>query len=236
MMDTILNCGLHPGLADEVAEKGTVPIFVSAKMGLSPSVMAKKANFWMVYAQFCRQFGGTVAGIAAAAFDDVARDATSCEAASQDAESPQKTVARAYVALYEKVSGRKFPADPWQALKECIGVVFDSWNSDRAVVYRKAHGLEGLEGTAVNVQAMFNSWVSGIAFTANPSNPAAEELIIESSYGLGESVVSGDVTPDRFVLDAKSLRLKQRTIGQKGRVMAGLGHSGRAVDFERPEP
>ncbi|NIA20615.1 MAG: hypothetical protein GWP05_01310 [Anaerolineaceae bacterium] len=77
---------------------------------------------------------------------------------------------------------------------------------------------------------MFNSRVSGIAFTANPSRPTAEEIIIESSYGLGESIVSGNVTPDRFVLDYKSLEIKERVLGRKDQVMTGLvkdseGHS-----------
>jgi len=206
MMDTILNCGLHPGLAREVADP---------------------AHFWKVYAQFCRQFGGTVAGIPAGAFEEAAGHAA-------QSDPPDRAVAEAFIALYEKHSGRKFPTDPWQALRECIDAVLESWNSDRALVYRKAHGLEHLEGTAVNVQSMFSSWVSGIAFTANPSNPLAGEIIIESSYGLGESVVSGDVTPDRFVLDAKTHAIKERSIGRKGHVIAGLHHEGRALDPNAP--
>ena len=194
MMDTILNCGLHPGLADEVADK---------------------ALFWMVYAAFVQQFAATVAKIPAAAFDEESREAAR-------AAKPERTLAERYMRLYEGISGRKFPLTAWDALRECINAVFDSWNNERAIVYRKSHGLEGLAGTAVTVQSMFNSQVSGIAFTANPSRPAAEEIIIESSYGLGESIVSGDVTPDRFVLDRRSLRLKETTLGHKDHIMSGL--------------
>lgn len=206
MMDTILNCGLHSGLAEEVAHC---------------------AHFWTVYAQFCRQFGATVANIKTETFEAAAL-------AANEAPLPPKALAEAHMALYETASGKSFPTDPWQALKECIIAVFDSWNNDRAIVYRKAHGLESLEGTAVTVQAMFNSWMSGIAFTANPSNPSADEIIIESSYGLGESVVSGDVTPDRFVLDAKSFAIRQRAIGHKTHVIRGLGCVGQAADPDVP--
>jgi len=194
MMDTILNCGLHPALADRVPDK---------------------AHFWAVYAQFIQQFAGTVAGIPIPSFDEVA------ENLGEPAEF-ERALAEAYIELYQRESGRKFPVTAWDALCECVNAVFGSWDNERAHIYRKAHGLGNLEGTAVNVQSMFNSRVSGIAFTANPSNPTAEEIIIESSYGLGESIVSGNVTPDRFVLDCKSLEIKERVLGQKDHVMTGL--------------
>jgi len=191
MMDTILNCGLHPALADQVADK---------------------ALFWQVYAAFVEGFGNTVAGIPAPEYE-----AAACSA-SNDQER-----AEAWMALYERRTGKAFPKTAWEALRECVNAVFDSWHNERAIVYRKSHGLAHLEGTAVTVQAMFNSRVSGIAFTVNPLRPGADELLIESSYGLGESVVSGDVTPDRFVLDRTTLEVKETVIGNKVRALFGLG-------------
>jgi len=191
MMDTILNCGLHPTLAQEAPDP---------------------ARFWSVYAAFARQFAGTVAGIRPEDF----------EAADADAPDDRQRL-RAWIALYEERSGRAFPVTPWDALRECVNAVFDSWHNQQASVYRASHGLEHLEGTAVTVQAMFDSRVSGIAFTANPVRPDANEIVIESSYGLGESVVSGDVAPDRFVLDSETHEVKERTIGRKERAMFGLG-------------
>jgi pyruvate,water dikinase len=204
MMDTILNCGLHRALAAD-----------------SPD----EAHFWTVYAQFIRQFAHTVAGVPRSSFDDAA------ERLGEPAESAEP-LAEAYMKLYERESGRAFPMTPWDALCECINAVFASWNNERARIYRKAHGLEKLEGTAVNVQAMFNSQVSGIAFTANPARPAAEEIVVESSYGLGESIVSGDVTPDRFVLDYKTLAINERTLGHKEHVVTGLGKGKNAPLFD----
>lgn len=191
MMDTILNCGLHPALADQVADK---------------------RMFWQVYAAFVEGFGNTVADI----------PPSDCEAAASSASDDQERT-EAWMALYERRTGKSFPKTAWEALKECVNAVFDSWHNERAIVYRRAHGLGHLEGTAVTVQAMFNSRVSGIAFTANPLRPGADELVIESSYGLGESVVSGDVTPDRFVLDRKTLEVKETVIGNKVRALFGLG-------------
>ena len=197
MMDTILNCGLHPALASDVADP---------------------PQFWTVYEGFVRQFGSTVAGIDAKAFEAVVGPV-------RDADGPEAS-ARACIDVYEKQTGQSFPTDPWDALKACVNAVFDSWNNERAVIYRRSHGLQSLDGTAVTVQAMYNSQVSGIAFTANPANPMANEIVIESAYGLGEAIVSGDVAPDRFVLDAATHEIKTREIGRKEHVFAGLGHGG----------
>ncbi|MBL8799576.1 MAG: hypothetical protein JNM56_37180 [Planctomycetia bacterium] len=109
--------------------------------------------------------------------------------------------------------GRK--DDPWQELVECIDAVFHSWNSDRAQVYRQHHDIRGLAGTAVTVQAMFPSERSGVVFTRNPNDPLAPEMVIESAHGLGEVVVSGEVTPDSFLVDRQTLQVKQRTPGNQ---------------------
>ncbi len=191
MMDTILNCGLHPGLAE---------------------VLPDKENFWVVYAQFVKMFAKTVGDIPEDAF----------EKAAEGISDPRKT-AEAYRALYEEKTGRRFPMTPWEELVECINAVFRSWNSERAVVYRKHNRITDLKGTAVTVQAMFPSQKSGIGFTANPAAPDAEEIIIEASYGLGESIVSGDVTPDRFVIDRNTLQIKEKSIGTKNYIVRAMG-------------
>ncbi|NLF30772.1 MAG: hypothetical protein GX591_07790, partial [Planctomycetes bacterium] len=136
--------------------------------------------------------------------------------------------------LCEQRTGRPFPRSPWDALRECIDAVFRSWDNQRAIVYRRAHGLTALAGTAVTVQAMFPSEVSGIAFTANPARPQARQIVIESAFGLGESVVSGDVTPDHFVVEPDPLRITERTIGHKAARMAALGDRTTDHDPDRP--
>lgn len=99
--------------------------------------------------------------------------------------------------------------EPWEALCQAINAVFASWHSDRARAYRQHHDVRGVVGTAVNVQAMFASERSGVLFTSNPNDPAANEMLIEASWGLGEAVVSGAVTPDIYVVDAATLTTKR---------------------------
>jgi pyruvate,water dikinase len=108
--------------------------------------------------------------------------------------------------------GRPENGDPWQQLCRAIEAVFHSWNSERAQLYRKHHDVQGLFGTAVTVQAMCPAEVSGVLFTANPVDPSRAEMLIEATPGLGEALVLGRVTPDRFTLSKPTLQVTERTI------------------------
>ncbi len=111
--------------------------------------------------------------------------------------------------------GRDATTDPWEQLRLAVNAVFDSWNSERAVTYRQHHHIDGLLGTAVTVQMMCPAEVAGILFTAHPVTRSREQMLIESSYGLGEAIVLGKVTPDRFVVDRPTFRVVERTLGLK---------------------
>jgi pyruvate,water dikinase len=187
MMDTLLNCGLHPGLSD-------LP------------------RFEEVYGQFIRMFAKTVAGLPQETFHG---DSRRCRA------------------IYEEQTGHPFPTDPWAVLVACINAVFHSWNSERAQAYRRRNQIEGLAGTAVNVQAMFPSQVSGILFTQDPNNLPAQQIVLEASYGLGEAVVSGDVTPDRFLVKRADLTKVETFIGQKAHAVEALG---KRIEFNPNDP
>ncbi len=207
MMDTILNCGLFPEMATHQADP---------------------AGFWVVYNQFVMMFAKTVADLPMREFDAIE------EAFLADRPSPNAALTveeltelgRRYRQLYTDRTERAFPNAPWETLIECIDAVFNSWNNDRAITYRREHDIRGLAGTAVNVQSMFPSETSGIVFTANPNNLAADEIIIEAAYGLGEAVVSGDVHPDNFVIARKTQQIKRRLIGRKTAIVAALGDTG----------
>jgi phosphohistidine swiveling domain-containing protein len=112
--------------------------------------------------------------------------------------------------------GRPEAGDPWQQLVAAINAVFESWLGERAVAYRQHHDIRGLKGTAVTVQAMFPSEISGIAFTQDPTDWQAQRVVIEAAYGLGEVIVSGEVTPDRFLLPRDDLAHMATTAGKHG--------------------
>src|SRR5438309_9425487 len=104
-------------------------------------------------------------------------------------------------------------ADALGLLRAAIDAVYDSWMSDRDVAYRQQHKVEGLLGTAVTIQAMCAAEVSGVMFTANPVNPGPDQIVIESALGLGEALVLGKITPDRFVLNKENLEVVERSQG-----------------------
>src|ERR1700736_2188711 len=97
-------------------------------------------------------------------------------------------------------TGRDIPQDPWEQLWAAIGAVFESWNNDRAVTYRKINNIPGDWGTAVTVQSMVfgnlgPDCATGVAFTRNPSTG---EKGIYGEYlvnAQGEDVVAGIRTP-----------------------------------------
>ncbi len=78
------------------------------------------------------------------------------------------------------------------------------WTS-RAIYYREKQNFDHFfVSLAVVIQKMVNSGKSGVMFTANPINNSTEEIMINASWGLGEAVVSGIVTPDEYVIDKKN--------------------------------
>lgn len=98
-------------------------------------------------------------------------------------------------------------------IKKCYSSLF----SERAIKYRLRN--QNLNNPSkllmsVGIQQMINSKSSGVLFTVNPVTKK-KEILIEGAWGLGTSVVSGSINPDRFVLDYKTLRLEKKTIFPK---------------------
>mgnify|MGYP000585429470 CR=1 FL=1 len=97
------------------------------------------------------------------------------------------------------------------AVKRCWASL---WTA-RAVSYRKTQGFNAFPSIAIVVQQMVESEVSGVMFTGNPINTATDELMINASWGLGEAVVSGIVTPDEYIVSHRNLKVLQKTLGSK---------------------
>lgn len=86
----------------------------------------------------------------------------------------------------------------------------------RVTAYRQSKGFGHRDiGIAVVVQTMVEADVAGVMFIGNPMNARADEIVINASWGLGEAVVSGSVTPDEYVVSRDTLQVKSRTLGSK---------------------
>lgn len=103
-----------------------------------------------------------------------------------------------------------------QALLEAVRACWASLWSERAILYRAHHNIDQASvKLAVIVQAMVPANVAGVMFTANPVSGARGELVIDANPGLGEAVVGGLVTPDHFVVNKRSLNIKEQRIGER---------------------
>ena len=86
----------------------------------------------------------------------------------------------------------------------------------RAIYYREEQGFNHFEvALSVVVQKMINSEKSGVMFTANPVNSNKDEMMINASWGLGEAVVSGSVTPDEYIVDKNNNKILEKHIAEK---------------------
>ena len=186
MMDTVLNLGLNDAAMEGLAARtGNRRFALDARR------------------RFIQMFANVVEGLELSRFESVLDEALSRAGVDSDteldADALERVVAR-YLKLFERLAKRPFPEDPEEQLLRSIEAVFGSWMGDRAVEYRRIHKIEGLLGTAVNVQSMVfgnlgPSSGTGVCFTRDPST--GEDVF----YGeflmnaQGEDVVAGIRTP-----------------------------------------
>lgn len=98
------------------------------------------------------------------------------------------------------------------AIKKC----FASLYSARAVTYRKQANFDAVKvSLAVVIQKMVESEVSGVLFTANPVSQDTDQMMLNASWGLGEAIVSGKVTPDIYIFSKKNKRIADKKLGKK---------------------
>ena len=98
------------------------------------------------------------------------------------------------------------------AVKDCWSSLFGA----RAIYYRGEQNFDNLKvGIAVVVQAMVESDKSGVMFTVDPITLKKDDLVIEAGFGLGEAVVSGAITPDHYVVDKNSMKIKEKKINRQ---------------------
>ena len=122
---------------------------------------------------------------------------------------------------------------------ELLEKVVKCWSSlftPRAIFYRNEKGFAHEKVfISVGVQKMVNSRAAGVMFTINPVTGKKDEIVIEGNYGLGETVVSGAVNPDDFVVDKNTLKIEERRIARKTVQYIRDSNTGKTVHLDVPK-
>ncbi len=221
MMDTVLNLGLNDATV----------------AGLAAS--SGDARFaWDSYRRFIQMYGDVVLGIDHGLFEEaleiVKEDKGFYSDTEMTAEDWQALVAQ-YKGIVEEELGQPFPQDVHEQLWGAIRAVFDSWDSDRAKVYRRLNDIPADWGTAVNVQAMVfgnmgDTSATGVAFTRDPATGERAyfgEYLINAQ---GEDVVAGIRTP-QFLTRAAREAAGAKPLSMEEAMPAAYGELARVFDL-----
>ncbi len=198
MMDTVLNLGINDAVAETLAEKSGNPRFA-----------------WDSYRRFVQMYGDVVLGMKPKnktdidPFEEIIENVKKEKGVQFDTDLEVEDLKR-LVALFKQAvkdnTGKDFPTSAWDQLWGAIYAVFDSWNNERAILYRKMNQIPEEYGTAVNVQAMVygnmgNNSATGVCFSrdaATGENPFNGEYLINAQ---GEDVVAGVRTPQQIMTE-----------------------------------
>ena len=103
-----------------------------------------------------------------------------------------------------------------EAISGAIVKCWDSVGGERMEAYRKEHNLPAASlGVAVLVQQLISADISGVVFSVNPVSGSRDEVMINATWGLGEGLVSGKVTPDTWIINRSDSAVKNEYIGEK---------------------
>ncbi len=185
MMDTILNLGLTDESVKGLAKQTSNERFA-----------------WDAYRRLIQMFGNVVLGIKHEEFEEKLGQMKRKYNAKQDVDlnvDALKELVEEYKEIYRK-HGYEFPQDPYEQLRMAIKAVFDSWNNDRAIVYRKINKIPDDMGTAVNIVTMVFGNMgedsgTGVAFTRDPRTGEKHLYGEFLPNAQGEDVVAGIRTP-----------------------------------------
>ena len=183
MMDTVLNLGMSKAIAEKMAKKN--------------------ARFaWDSWRRFIMSFSDIVKETGREPYDEIMDEFKESRGKKLDIEltaDEMKELGDLYIKKYHDLLDKDFPEDPWEQLYSSINAVFNSWNSERAVAYRKMNKIPNY-GTAVNVMRMVFGNLNeksgtGVLFTRSPmdgEHKVMGEYLINAQ---GEDVVAGVRTP-----------------------------------------
>lgn len=183
MMDTILNLGLNDITAEKMSKIFNDEIFVHE-----------------LYARFIQMFSEIVMGIEKELFFSL-KEKLFAERKDEPKIETYKLVIKKSKELYKEKTGLDFPESAKEQLFMAVNAIFNSWENDRAILYRKINGIDDSMGTAVVIQEMVfgnrnDKSGTGVAFSRNPSNGENElfgEYLLKAQ---GEDIVAGIRTPE----------------------------------------
>ncbi len=214
MMDTVLNLGMNDDAVEGIAKKSGNARFA-----------------WDSYRRFIQMYGDVVMEMKPASKEEIDPFEEIIEGLKEEkgiqldtdftVEDLQELVAR-FKAAVLKLTGKNFPTDPWEQLWGSVAAVFNSWQNDRAILYRRLEQIPSEWGTAVNVQAMvFGNMGSnsgtGVCFTRDAGTG---EDIFNGEYLIdaqGEDVVAGIRTPQEITLVGSKRWAKLQSVSEEVR-------------------
>lgn len=182
MMDTVLNIGLSDKSVQGLAKQAGDDRFA-----------------WDSYRRLIQMFGKTVLGVEGELFEDALEAAKDAKKVTVDTDleaADLKKLVTKFKKIVKTEAGRDFPQDPREQMDLAIHAVFDSWNTDRAKLYRRQERILGDLGTAVNVCSMVFGNLgpdsgTGVAFTRDPASGHQGVYGDYLQNAQGEDVVAG---------------------------------------------
>ncbi|MCW2726084.1 MAG: pyruvate phosphate dikinase [Frankiales bacterium] len=182
MMDTVLNIGLNDDSVGGLARQSGSERFA-----------------WDSYRRLVSMFGKTVLGVRGELFDEAFDAAKAAKGVKNDLELDEndlRGIVQRFQEILREETGQPFPQDPRQQMELATRAVFESWNTERAVLYRRQERIPGDLGTAVSVCSMVFGNLgmdsgTGVAFTRDPASGAQGVYGDYLQNAQGEDVVAG---------------------------------------------
>jgi pyruvate,orthophosphate dikinase len=186
MMESILNLGMNDRSVEGLAAATGNPRFA-----------------WDAYRRFLQMYSTTAVGLSKEILEEKLYHLKERAGVRSDHELSAenlRALCGEFKDFFREQTGRDFPQDPWEQLVGAVNAVFNSWNADKAVTYRRVEKITDLKGTAVNIQQMVfgnmgDDSGTGVCFTRDPStgeNIFYGDMLINAQ---GEDVVAGIRTP-----------------------------------------
>ncbi len=214
MMDTVLNLGLNDDSVIGIAKKSGNERFA-----------------WDSYRRFVQMYGDVVLGMKPESkeeidpFERIMEEVKEQKGVDLDTElevNDLKELVKLFKVAVKEQTGHDFPESAWEQLWGSVMAVFDSWNNDRAILYRRMEGIPDEWGTAVNVQAMVfgnmgDNSATGVAFTRDAGtgeNVFNGEYLINAQ---GEDVVAGIRTPQQITKEGSLRWAKLQAVTEEDR-------------------